>query len=304
MPVHVPFVSVRFADATRPEEMAYRDGAFVHPYLDSTRVGDTFSLRRAGGWPAAPTVHVEAGSGPAVATWQPVYSVNFAALPPATFATTGAHEIGDATWWLKGGFTGGHTTALDGTGLRIRSPFGSEGSDTATLRWFLPLANVEGFDPAAPLAIWARVSTTDSFFLSNAVVGVAQAAASGASFSPTERETRVGLGTAGTAATYVTGWIHDTSGDANHTLNTAPSGLLLGLQRLSPTTSRFMVAPYASPPPDPGGPSYINAVAHWARSHAAVGTANLGVYFSHNFNGGSTQDFYLRDLFVMQPRAA
>lgn len=58
MPVHVPFVSVSFG-STRVEEIAYRDGAFVYPYLGSTRVGDTFSLRRTGGWPASPTVHVE-----------------------------------------------------------------------------------------------------------------------------------------------------------------------------------------------------------------------------------------------------
>jgi hypothetical protein len=66
MPATVPFVSVSFA-AGQTEEVAYRDGAFVAPYLGSTRVGDTFALKRAGGWSGAPTVHVEeAAPAPAV----------------------------------------------------------------------------------------------------------------------------------------------------------------------------------------------------------------------------------------------
>lgn len=65
MPVIVPFVSVSFVG--RAEELAYRDGAFRYPYLESTREGDTFSLVRTGGWPSTPSVSVEEGA-PAAST--------------------------------------------------------------------------------------------------------------------------------------------------------------------------------------------------------------------------------------------
>lgn len=53
----VAFVSISFGSIF-PEECAYRDGAFLYPYLQSTCVGHTFSLVRRGGWPANPAPHV------------------------------------------------------------------------------------------------------------------------------------------------------------------------------------------------------------------------------------------------------
>lgn len=52
------FISVSFGER-RAEELAFRDGAFVHPYRGSSVNGNAYSLRRSGGWPFAPTVHVE-----------------------------------------------------------------------------------------------------------------------------------------------------------------------------------------------------------------------------------------------------
>lgn len=57
----VPVVSCRFGASARTEERVYRDGAFLYPYEASTRVLNTFTLVRAGGWPlvgAQPEVSV------------------------------------------------------------------------------------------------------------------------------------------------------------------------------------------------------------------------------------------------------
>ena len=51
-------ISVSFGPG-RPEERAYRDGAWLYPYLASTRVGDLFALRRTGGWPTDFRVFVD-----------------------------------------------------------------------------------------------------------------------------------------------------------------------------------------------------------------------------------------------------
>lgn len=59
------FVSVGYR-SRRPEELAFRDGAFVYPFLNSTREGNTFALRRTGGWPSTPSVSVEEAGAVAV----------------------------------------------------------------------------------------------------------------------------------------------------------------------------------------------------------------------------------------------
>lgn len=117
------FLSVSFG-ASRPEEIAYRDGAFVAPYTASTRTGNTFSLKRSGGWPSAPTVYVEEPPEAPVpvehgGSWQPIYEVDFAALPNQTLAS-GRNLVDGTPWWVKGDFSAGESLkVINGVGLRL-----------------------------------------------------------------------------------------------------------------------------------------------------------------------------------------
>jgi hypothetical protein len=52
----------RFPGAGSTAELIYDTDGFVPPYLGSTRVGDTFVIRRLAGWPSAPTFFVHADS--------------------------------------------------------------------------------------------------------------------------------------------------------------------------------------------------------------------------------------------------
>jgi hypothetical protein len=58
-------ISVSFGSGQRVEERAYRDGAFLYPYLRSTQSSGAFVLIRDGGWPAEPDVFFDLGSGSA-----------------------------------------------------------------------------------------------------------------------------------------------------------------------------------------------------------------------------------------------
>jgi hypothetical protein len=310
MPVAVPFVSVSFAD--RAEEIAYRDGAFVYPYLASTRTDDTFSLVRTGGWPSTPSVHVEEQPEPVVPdlVWGALYSADYAALPATSFATAQAYTIGGLDWWLKGTFTqsGGviQSSDLDGTGLRIRTNFSSEGTPAATnLRWFLPLANIPGYNPALPLAVWARLTSTSSATNANAILGFCSAAASSDSLTSPERATRNAIGSFGASTTAMNVWLGDTTASISHTLAVAPVSCVYGMQLLSPTTIRRIAGLFSA------APENSNTVTDKLSAPAATGIGSsgaltpetTGLYFATNFNGGSTQDFHLRNLYIMQPIA-
>ncbi len=57
-PTLVVAISVGFG-ASRVEERVWRDGAFLYPYLASTRSLGVFAVRREGGWPLNPTLYVD-----------------------------------------------------------------------------------------------------------------------------------------------------------------------------------------------------------------------------------------------------
>lgn len=85
----VPAVSVRLGDSDlRVEERAYRDGAFVYPYLESMKSGNTFTLVRTGGWPReqAPTVFVDETPAPPVPPISTLQPLNYAANLVAAYA--------------------------------------------------------------------------------------------------------------------------------------------------------------------------------------------------------------------------
>ena len=105
----VTAVSVSFGNR-RAEERAYRDGAFVWPYLRSTRAGNLFTLVRDdgdAGWPADPKPFVDEEPlipPPAATQWDTLKEFDFTTL--ATQA------------WMPSGFS---TITLDGFLFKVRS---------------------------------------------------------------------------------------------------------------------------------------------------------------------------------------
>ncbi len=166
MPVSVPFVSVSYGDG-RPEELAYRDGAFRYPFLGSTRVGDTFALRRTGGWPANPTVHVEEAAPSGVVPLNPIYDLDLRTLPDLDLTEPGPYDFDGVTWYAKGQLTlqpfgaSQSSSVVNGLGLRLQAatpngyPIGPTSSgDTYRYRcYFVPFAGIAGYNPAAPVLV-------------------------------------------------------------------------------------------------------------------------------------------------------
>ena len=138
----VAFVSVsytpRASDAVkqRGEEMVYRDGSFLWPFLGSTRAGNVFRVVRQDGWPGDPMPHIEEiGAGepdlvplpalPSVLDVDPHYGLNTILLHAN--GTNGSTTIidqaggawtavGNAQIITTGAVYGSGALALDGSG--------------------------------------------------------------------------------------------------------------------------------------------------------------------------------------------
>lgn len=128
------------------EERAYRDGAFVAPYLESSKVGLTFALRRTGGWAYAPTVYVDE----ATPYRDVLYEVNFTTLPNQALVS-GANTIDGKSWWLKGPLGGDVFDVLGGLRLRSMENTGIINYSTGAMTrgvLYMPYSQLEGYDPA------------------------------------------------------------------------------------------------------------------------------------------------------------
>lgn len=293
-------------------DVVYADGRFSYRYRDSTRDGTTFHIRPPGDyWPCPFRVHYEPAVPTGGQTWGTIYAPDLAAETTRVCAP-GSHTIGGVTWWVKGVASGQSAGATNGTGLYIQSNFGVDNSDQAnpSLRWFLPLANVPGFNPNAPVAVWARATCASWYWH----VGFMSAAASSAQITNAERASRTGVGHAAgntTAIQYVNA---DAVGQVSvrsdlQPLPDEPSlavgialvGRNLGLRNWSPWSGSWT-------PPDPytfrrGITDAISSTQHGLFVVAPdMDLSKVGIFFS--YNAGNPVTFYLRNLYVMQPKVS
>lgn len=239
-----------------------------------------------------------------------LYAPDLSDEPTRTLAP-GSHTIGGVTWWVKGIASGQTAGALHGTGLSIQSDFGVDNSDSANsnLRFFLPLANVPGFNPNAPVAIWARATGASWYWH----VGFMSAAASGSSITTAERNTRAGVGHASgqtTAIQYVTG---DSVGQVSIQSGTGPlpaqTDLVVGLALVGKNLGlrNWSACSAGWTPADPytlrrGITNTISTTNHGVFTVTPdLDLSTVGVFFS--YNTGNPETFYLRNLYIMQPKA-
>lgn len=159
----VSALSVSFGP-NRVEERAFRDGAFLYPYLASTRDGTTFALRRSGGWPRTPTVFVdEVPPVPPLPTggqaYGAIYNLDFAAQPSQNLTPKSTYTIDGLTWYAKNNPGTSNISIVNGSGLNFWSV---EGSPPTSRIMCLPLASVPGFNATAPLQVWCHMVSLDS----------------------------------------------------------------------------------------------------------------------------------------------
>lgn len=194
------FVSMSFGNG-QPEEMAWRDGVGVGLYGASTKVGNTYTFRRDGGWPARPSPHVEeqgGGAAPGV-PWGAIYQVDLSAQPAIAAITPGASFLVDGkTWQAKAAsWSGGSAELVAGQGLRLTLNdnatwyAGNLGNIPRSL--YLDFAQLDTYDPDAPVAVqlwWHSVALT---YPGNVAAVAALVAAADNGSSITDAETDSGI---------------------------------------------------------------------------------------------------------------
>jgi hypothetical protein len=132
--------------------------------------------------------------------WGAIYELNFTTLPSQTFgATNGAYLIDGLTWYAKGlltGYSGGGQITSDlvnGTGLKFTSmnvgstPYNATNT-FAQRHFFLPLANVPGFNPNAPYILRFRSVTLTANNGVGVITGLTSSTNDGASLTSADRK--------------------------------------------------------------------------------------------------------------------
>jgi hypothetical protein len=149
-------ISVSFGSG-RAEERAYRDGAFLSPYLASTREGNVFALRRAGGWPMPPTVYVDESGGTA---WDVLYDKDLRTLPTQSIEPVlgrdpwyRTFEADDLLWSLHG--SAASLVITQGVGMEMSGR--GQGPYSGNIV-SLHVYQMPGYDPAKQVAVQVRYS--------------------------------------------------------------------------------------------------------------------------------------------------
>jgi hypothetical protein len=300
-------LSVRYG-LTRPEERAYRDGAFVFPFLGSTKVGTTFSLRRTGGWPLPPTVFVDEDTpiptgGQALGA---IYEVDLTAQATQTMSAAGSYVIDGKTWWAKSTLASGQSCALTngmgltiqyaGTGATAYSPTGN----MAYRMLFFPLAQLSGFNPLAPTTVLFRFAGTNYTSVSYILGGLVHAVDSAAAWASADRPAQMwcgfGAGAASTAR-YASG------GSSVSGVTITPTSLVAGDHAFGVCNmmARYGVSMHGawsgSLPSDPRG-----LTSGVIGLPTTLSPTNIGFGMAVNTQVNQLFQPYLTHLRVMQPR--
>jgi hypothetical protein len=246
-------------------------------------------------------------------TWGAVYSVDFTALTAQPTLVPGPVTIDGLRWWLKGALRGPveggviQSSSLEpGAGLHIRSNFGSEGSPTLTyhLRYFLRLSAITGYNPLAPAIVVARVAHEIGSDMQNTIVGVCEGEEDALALSDADRVGRVGCGADGAVLSGMVTWQNNGVSSLGISPSTAADARMTGVHLLHPTRTRYVCYPWSGSAPDPYASPELQVTNMPSMvAHASRNFARLGVYFTYNFNGGATRSFWMRNLYVIQPKA-
>lgn len=154
------FININYGASGFLEECAYRDGAFQGLFAaQSTKVGNVYTLRRNGGWPAEPSPVVEEGAPPVVTSfWETIEDIDLTAFATQTLTNNydsyGQYTIDGYTFSLTGaGFAETPSKAYfeNGRGVRIRASGGLPGGSFANIyppTFALRVSDLPQWDPS------------------------------------------------------------------------------------------------------------------------------------------------------------
>jgi hypothetical protein len=154
-------ISVGFG-AVRDEERVYRDGAFLRSYTRSTKVGNTYSIVRDGGWPANPQLYVDEAPALPSTFWTTLYDKDLRTLPnqtvSASMSNTFANFTADGQPWCFHGCTAS-LMIVNGQGMvGTVNDDARDGSGYSGLHVSMKLYQMAGYDVAKETAVQVRFS--------------------------------------------------------------------------------------------------------------------------------------------------
>lgn len=302
-------------------------GDFSFLYRTSSVSGTgpyTWTIRRTGRWPADFRLRVKEAAGGGSVPWGVLYRVDFRTLPAASFPTPGNYTIDGLTWWLKAGSNNfGNdpgTVEIDARGLKIG--YAAAASEFGTVnpvrRMLLPLANVPGYNPAAPVVFYTR---TDGDLGGLCVCGVMDCAVDATIPTVQEYERRQSISSAGSDPS-IDGarnhqiWNH--TGVANATsplIGTAPEvtggRAIYPLDRRTACFSAFLWPEGSPPNPLTGAMNTVensNAMRLLMLGQSGVDSSalvrdmsNMSFFAAYNNGGGPGRPAWLAELIIWQP---
>lgn len=312
--------------AVYDEELIYTTAGGFEPQfsLSTKNAGATsFAVKRNGGWqrrvalypeetPVPPTPIPTGGQG-----WGSIYDVDLTAQSAQTFTAAGSYTIDGETWWAKGALSAGGASALvASTGLRLAT------GTTATVEWrtnsvfngrvyALPLAQLSAYNPLAPLAVIARITSPSGWTGDgqlNACVGIGNVALSSASVTAAEKAATT------TASMYdATAMWFIRNAQSNIVDSIVPAGtgltnvsqVVQGVVRFATSRVYPLIGKF-SLNPDLGDPNSLNIYTAFPIAGTADGgVSNASVLFFVNQGfSGTPQDYALARLKIMQPKVA
>jgi hypothetical protein len=274
----VTAVSVSFGSG-RVEERAYRDGAFLWPYLRSTREGNTFTLVRddgEAGWPANPKPFVDEEPAPPVLPeppaggqpWGAIYDLDFTALTTGTIslAATGPHVIDGLTWRADGAISAG-SIAITSTGLN----WSSGGSDvTRTLS--IALTSIPGFNAMSPYQVWFQHSGTGGN--DGVLTGICDTTVAGVPIVANYSDGMVlACPMRGANGDYFIHRVGGNTGFVGLTHNATWTNIAHGILAATNKLDLVVMSPWASGPLPPGDPFDVNSyytTGHSVRAYPTI----------------------------------
>ncbi len=302
-------------------------GDFSFLYRRSTVSGSgpySWTVRRSGRWPADFRIRIKEASSGGDSSWQEIYNVDFRTLPDYNVTTYGPHVFDGLTWYCKQGQTNNFIYNVNGVGLLVGSSAGSCENAGGTFhgpRMVLPLTNVPGFNPSAPVAFVVRTSRAAGVApLPVAVCGVTDCSLAATPVTTNEYLKMQGISAwDGNNSAVFNGTVFFWGRNAN-TGGAAAIGAIseqnagLVIRVLDRKAVAYSVIDWTSSIPDlTTGPlfspdtndsmSYLHIGADGLGNELFRDMNNLSFYVAYNNNQGITSPAYLLELSILQPRA-
>lgn len=304
-------------------EVAFMDDAFTpayagHSTIDGARKVAT--VLRAGGWLGPPRLMPRFAGGGGLPMGA-IYEVDFRTLPTQSLMAAGSHVVDGLTWCAKGslGTRGGRTEVINGSGLRLYWPAAANypadyNSWRSSVGWtfkralVLPLGQVPGYNPLAPLAILCRMTSNNSMAVSvdgfSNPVGVMDAVLDANPITDPEYQTQMSLIPIASTATWWTSLGNaDTRNPGGANVGASLGSYVFGLYRMLEDRWYPLLGPWTGALTVPD--DYVSGISNagdFVMPTRCSDTPSFLFTFEYSSGTSVVEDNYLTHLKIMQPR--